>query len=75
MPTDYAEHREAAKHLGLAIKRKRSALGLSLETVGERTGLRWKIISDLEAGDPSVDMGVILSVTNALGLKISVQEG
>ena len=67
--------REPAKHLGLALKRRRKALGLSLETVGERTGLRWKTISNLEDGDPDVPLGVLLAVAQALGMKVGVDGG
>lgn len=74
MSADYAEYREAAKHLGLAIKRKRSALGLSLETVGERAGLRWKEISDLESGDATVPLGVLLAVAAALDIKMGIDD-
>ena len=67
--------RESAKHLGLAVKRRRKALGLSLETVGERTGLRWKTISNLEDGDEELPIGVLLLVAQSLGLKVGVDDG
>lgn len=72
MPADPHPQREAAKHLGLALKRRRKALGLSLETVGERTGLRWKEISNLEDGEPAIPLGDLLAIAEALGMRVSI---
>lgn len=61
-----------AKRLGLAAKRRRKELGLSLDTVGERTGLRWNALSDLEDGDPATPIEAFVKVATVLDMRVDL---
>lgn len=64
-----------AKRIGLAVKRRRKELGLSLDSVGERTGLRWTTLGNLEDGDPATPLGALIRVCAALDLAVALAEG
>lgn len=63
-----------AKQLGVAIRRRRRALGLSQSDLGSRAGLRQATISTLESGEPGTRLRTLVDVMTALELEVVIQE-
>lgn len=61
-----------AKTIGAAIRAVRTESGLSLEDAALATCVAKQTLSDLEAGLPSVGLGITLRIANALGLSLLV---
>ena len=59
--------------LGAALRRRRKQLGLSQETLGEKTKLRQATISRLESGDAGAKLGTLLDALAALNLELVVR--
>ena len=62
-----------AKQIGAAIRRRRKALRLTQDTLGERAKLRQATISDLEAGEPGIQLRTLLDVLAALDLELVIR--
>jgi HTH-type transcriptional regulator/antitoxin HipB len=62
-----------AKQIGAAIRRRRKALRLTQDALGERAKLRQATISDLEAGEPGIQLRTLLDVLAALDLELLIR--
>ncbi len=60
------------EELGLAIRRRRKALSLSQEELGEEADLRPATISELENGKSGVKLRTLFDVLAALKLEINL---
>lgn len=59
--------------LGAAISRTRREHGLTQEEVALVVGAGPRFIGDLERGKPTVQLGKVLRVIQALGLRLDLQ--
>ena len=62
-----------AKQVGVAVRRRRRALGLSQSDLGSRAGLRQATISTLESGEPGTRLRTLVDVMAALELEVVIQ--
>lgn len=60
----------ARKDLGKRIQSLRKSLGFTQEELGEKTGLNYKFIGELERGKVNVSIDSLLKITDALNVKI-----
>ncbi len=59
--------REAAlKAFGRAVRRRRHALGLSLEGLAERSGLHWTYVGGIERGQRNLGLVNLLRLAEGL---------
>lgn len=58
--------------IGVAIRRKRKADGLTLADAAGLCGVGYRFMSDLENGKETVQIGKVLKVLIALGLELTV---
>lgn len=65
---------EAIKALGLQLRERRKALGISSVTMTEAAGLSRMTLHRVERGEAGVAMGAYMSVVAALGLKLELEE-
>ena len=61
-----------AADIGAAIRKKRKEDGLTLADAAALCGVGYRFLSDLENGEPTVQMGKVLQVLTALGLDLYV---
>ena len=61
-----------SKTLGEAVRSVRTHGGLSIEQAALMIGVAKQTLSDLEAGKPTVSLGLALKVANELGVSIFV---
>jgi len=61
--------------LGIAIKTKRCALGISQETLAERAGLHRTYVSDVERGARNPSIGSVEKLARALQISVSTLFG
>ena len=62
-----------ARDLGLLIKDRRRSLSLSQADVANRIGASRHWVIGVEAGKPTVELGLVLSALSALGLVCSLR--
>ncbi len=58
--------------IGVAIRRKRKADGLTLADAAGLCGVGYRFMSDLENGKETVQVGKVLKVLTALGLEMAI---
>ena len=63
-----------AKQIGVAIRRRRRALGWSQSDLGSKAGLRQATISTLESGKPGTQLGTLVNVMVALELEVLIRD-
>jgi HTH-type transcriptional regulator/antitoxin HipB len=61
--------------IGSAIRDRRRRLGLGQDELATRVGVSRKWIIDVEKGKPRAAMGLLLRTLEALGLRLSIDEG
>ncbi len=61
--------------LGLALRRRRKALGLTQEELGRLAGCGLAFLYELESGKPTVRLDKLLAVLGVLGFELSLVEG
>lgn len=61
-----------ADDLGVYLRERRRAAGLSQDALAVRAGVSRRWISALEAGKPTAEIGLVFKVTAALDLYIAV---
>lgn len=54
---------------------RRLALGLTQADLAARAGVSRQWISAFEAGKPGAELGLVLRLLDALGLKLAIEEG
>lgn len=59
--------------LGAAIRQARKAMGLRQDELAAAAGVGLRFLVELERGKPSVQLGKVLQVMDALGLDLGVQ--
>jgi HTH-type transcriptional regulator/antitoxin HipB len=59
--------------LGRYLRDRRRSAGLSQTEVATRAGLSRRWLSDLEAGKPTVEIGLVLKLIASLGLMLDVR--
>ena len=69
MATDKSEFINAA--LGIAIRAKRHALGISQEELAARSNLHRTYVADVERGNRNPSLESIHAIANGLGIQIS----
>lgn len=62
------------KQIGVAVRRRRRALGLSQSDLGSKTSLRQATISTLESGQPGTRLRTLVNVMVALELEVLIQD-
>ena len=63
-----------AKQIGVAMRRRRRALGWSQSDLGSKAGLRQATISTLESGSPGTRLRTLVDVMAALELEVVIQD-
>ncbi len=58
--------------IGVAIRKKRKADGLTLADAAGLCGVGYRFMSDLENGKETVQVGKVLKVLTALGLEMTI---
>jgi y4mF family transcriptional regulator len=58
--------------IGVAIRKKRKADGLTLADAAGLCGVGYRFMSDLENGKETVQVGKLLKVLTALGLEMTI---
>ncbi len=61
------------RQLGLALRRRRSELGLTQAQVAERAGVRTATVSAIENGDPGTKSSTIFALLVALDLELATR--
>jgi HTH-type transcriptional regulator/antitoxin HipB len=69
----HGEIARTPKQIGNALRRQRRSLGLNQTQVGEKTRLRQATISQLEAGEPGVELRTLFDVLASLDLELVVR--
>lgn len=59
--------------VGAIIRSRRRSLGLRQEDVALAAGTGRRLISEIERGKPSAEIGAVIRVLQALGLSLVVQ--
>lgn len=59
--------------LGIAIRERRSDLGLTQDDVAMSIGVNRKVIGQLEGGKETVQLDIVLKAARALGLNVGVE--
>ena len=65
---------ETMYDMGLVIRQRREALGLSQEQLAARTGVSRSWLAKVETGKMSFDLRRVLMVLDALGLRLEVDD-
>lgn len=60
--------------LGILLRERRTALGLSQAALAERVGVSRQWIVDLEQGKPRLEIGLVLRTAEALGQILEIGE-
>jgi transcriptional regulator with XRE-family HTH domain len=58
--------------LGIAIRAGRTEQGLTIEEAAMTIGIAKQTLSDIEAGKPTVGLGIVLKVAGDLGVSLFV---
>jgi HTH-type transcriptional regulator / antitoxin HipB len=58
--------------IGVAVRKKREADGLTLADAAGLCGFGYRFMSDLENGKETVQVGKVLNVLTALGLEMTI---
>lgn len=66
---------KTAEALGLQLRARRLALGLSQAALAERVGVERKWIIRLEAGNPVAELGSVLRAIDLLGCDLLLHRG
>jgi HTH-type transcriptional regulator/antitoxin HipB len=61
--------------IGAAIRDRRRRLGLGQDELAARIGVSRKWIIDVEKGKPRAAMGLLLRTLDALGLRLTIDDG
>lgn len=61
-----------SKMLGTAIRAGRTEQGLTIEEAAMTIGIAKQTLSDIEAGKPSVSLGLVLKVAGELGISLFI---
>lgn len=61
-----------AADIGVAIRKKRKADGLTLADAAGLCGVGYRFMSDLENGKETVQVGKVLKVLAAMGLEMTI---
>jgi HTH-type transcriptional regulator / antitoxin HipB len=67
--------RASAEQLGVALRKRRKALGLTQEQLCELAGVGPAFLYELEQGKATVRLDKLLDVLAVLGLELSLQAG
>lgn len=63
-----------ARQVGVAVRRRRRALGWSQSDLGSKAGLRQATISTLESGESGTRLRTLVDVMAALELEMVIQD-
>jgi HTH-type transcriptional regulator/antitoxin HipB len=63
---------DAAAHIGRSIRARRRELALTQEDLASLAGVSPRFLGELERGKPTVRLSALLSVSQALGLTVTV---
>lgn len=72
-PAPPEETLSAASALGVAVRQRRQALTLTQQQLADRAVVGRRFIVDLERGKPTLEIGKVLTVTQALGLVLTAR--
>jgi HTH-type transcriptional regulator / antitoxin HipB len=64
----------STRDLAVAVRGRRSSLGLSQADLAKRAGVSRPWLSNVEAGKPTAEFGRIIRLLDALGLSLSLGE-
>jgi len=62
-----------ARDLGRYVRDRRKVAGLSQAALAAKSGVSRRWLSDLEAGKPTVEVGLVFHVIKALDLFVDIQ--
>jgi HTH-type transcriptional regulator / antitoxin HipB len=74
-PGDYIMMLRTPIDLGFAIRDRRRRLKLRQDELAARVGVSRKWIIDVEKGKPRAEIGLVLRTLDALGLRLSLDDG
>lgn len=63
------------RDVAAAARGRRLALGLSQAGLAARAGVSRQWISAFEAGKPGAELGLVVRLLDALGLKLAIEQG
>ncbi|MDP2345300.1 MAG: helix-turn-helix transcriptional regulator [Deltaproteobacteria bacterium] len=66
------EAKSALADLGARLRARRKALGVSATTTAEAAGMSRATLHRIEHGEPSVTIGAVVAVANAVGLVLEL---
>lgn len=61
------------RDLGLEVRQRRKALGVSQSTVADLAGVSRKAVSEIERGKSTVRIDVLIKVVTAVGLRLELR--
>jgi len=67
---DTHQGRQPAARFGALVRERRKALGMTQDDLALASGVGRRLIIDLEAGKPSLQLGKALVVAGAVGLRV-----
>lgn len=67
-----AIQRDFALYVGMQVKLRRTALGLTLRDVSEQTGITAAALSKIERGEADVRLSTLALLRSALALDITI---
>ncbi|MGC1513225.1 MAG: helix-turn-helix transcriptional regulator [Acidimicrobiales bacterium] len=62
----------STRDLATAVRGRRQSLGLSQADLATRAGVSRPWLSDVEAGKPTAEIGLVLRLVDALGLRLDL---
>lgn len=61
---------QTATDLGEVVRKRRKALGMTLEQCAAVNGVGVRFLSELERGKPTAELGKALLITRSLGIEL-----
>ena len=62
----------STRDLAVAVRGRRQSLGLSQTDLATRAGVSRPWLSDVEAGKPTAEIGLVIRLVDALGLRLDL---
>lgn len=62
----------STRDLAVAVRGRRQSLGLSQADLATRAGVSRPWLSDVEAGKPTAEIGLVIRLVDALGLRLDL---
>ena len=63
----------SVKDVGVVVRQRRAALGMTQRNLSEKSGCGVRFISDLENGKETIEFGRALRLMNMLGIDVLIE--